>query len=349
MKQEGFYPYDYIDSAEKFNDQQLPSKDMFYSLLTDEGITDDSYTHAQKVWNTFKMKTMGKYHDLYLKSDILLLADLFENFRKTYFQCYKLDPCHYLTFPGLSWDAMLKMTNVQLELMTDIDMFQVIEKGMRGGISYIANRRGEASNKYMSGYDPEKPSKHIMYSDANGMYGWAMSQCLPTRGFKCLSWKKMEKINLATCTADCKKGMIMEVDLEYPSFLHKLHNDYPRAAEMIRVNKEMLSPYCEMIRDKYGISIRQVSKLIPTLSKKEKYVLHCRNLQLYLSFGVKLKKVHCVLEFDQSPWLKQYIDFNRQKRMNTKNSFEKDFLNLMNNSVFGKTMENIRKRVTMRS
>ena len=137
MKQKGFYPYDYIDSAEKFNDQQLPSKDMFYSLLTDEGITDDSYTRAQKVWNTFKMKTMGKYHDLYLKSDVLLLDDLFENFRKTYFQCYKLDPCHYLTSPGLSWDAMLKMTNVQLELMTDIDMFQVIEKGMRGGISYI--------------------------------------------------------------------------------------------------------------------------------------------------------------------------------------------------------------------
>ena len=109
MKQKGFYPYNYIDSEEKFNDQQLPSKDMFYSLLTHEGITDDSYTHAQKVWNTFKMKTMGKYHDLYLKSDILLLADVFENFRKTCLQCYKLDPCHYFTSPGLSWDAMLKM------------------------------------------------------------------------------------------------------------------------------------------------------------------------------------------------------------------------------------------------
>ena len=164
-----------------------------------------------------------------------------------------------------------------------------------------------------------------------------------------MSWKKIEKINLATCTVDGRKGMITEVDLEYPSSLHKLHNDYTRAAEKIKVNKEMLSPYCERIRDKYGISIGKVPKLIPTLSKTEKYVLHYRNLQLYLSLELKLKKVHCVFEFDQSPWLKQYIDFTRQKRMNAKNSFEKGFLELMNNSVFGKTMENIRKRVTMRS
>ena len=136
MKQKGIYPNDYMDSEEKFHDQQLPSKDMFYSLLTDEGITGGSYAHAQKVWNTFKIRTMGEYHDLYLKSDKLLLAGTFEKFRKTCIQYYKLDPYHYFTSPGLSWDAMLKMTNVQLELMTDIDMFQFIEKGMRGSISY---------------------------------------------------------------------------------------------------------------------------------------------------------------------------------------------------------------------
>ena len=137
MKQKGIYPYDYMDSEEKFHDQQLPSEDIFYSLLTDEGITDGSYAHAQKVWNTFKIRTIGEYHDLYLKSDKLLLADVFENLRKACLQYYKLDPYHYFTSPGLSWDAMLKMTNVQLELMTDIDMFQFIEKGMRAGISYI--------------------------------------------------------------------------------------------------------------------------------------------------------------------------------------------------------------------
>ena len=144
MKQKGVYPYDYMDSFQKFGDQQLPPKEEFYSILTDESISDEQYQHAQKVWNTFNMRTMGEYHDLYLKSDILLLADVFENFRKTCHQYYKLDPCHYFTSPSLSWDALLKMTGIKLELMTDVDMFQFIEEALRGGISYIANRHGEA-------------------------------------------------------------------------------------------------------------------------------------------------------------------------------------------------------------
>ena len=143
------FPYDYMDSFERFNETQLPSKDDFFSQLTQDAITDEQYCHATKVWGTFNLQTMGDYHDSYLKSDILLLADVFENFRSTCLQYYKLDPCHYYTSPGLSWDAMLKMTDIKLELMTDIDMFQFIEKGTRGGISYIANRFGEANNKYM--------------------------------------------------------------------------------------------------------------------------------------------------------------------------------------------------------
>ena len=194
MKQKGVYPYDYMDSFQKFGDQQLPPREEFYSILTDDSISDEQYQHAQKVWNTFNMRTMGEYHDLYLKSDILLLADVFENFRKTCHQYYKLDPYHYFTSPGLSWDAMLKMTGIKLELMTDVDMFQFIEKGLRGGISYIANRHGEANNKYMSGYNSEKPSKYIMYLDANNLYGWAMSQYLPTGGFRWMTEKKYKKL-----------------------------------------------------------------------------------------------------------------------------------------------------------
>ena len=142
---------------------------------------------------------------------------------------------------------MLKMTGIKLELITDIDMFQFIEKGLRGGISYIANRHGEANNKYMSGYNPEKPSKYIMYLDANNLYGWAMSQYLPTGGFRWMTEKQIQKVNMAACAEDRKKGMILEVDLEYPKELHELHNDYPLAAEKIKVTKEMLSPYCENI------------------------------------------------------------------------------------------------------
>ena len=347
MKQKGVYPYDFMNSFEKFNETQLPSQNDFFSQMN-EHITDEEYNHAQTVWDTFELKTMGEYHDLYLQSDVLLLADVFENFRKTCLEYYRLDPCHYFTSPGLSWDAMLKMTEVNLELITDIDMYQFVGKGMRGGISYIANRYGKANNKYMQNHNPNEESKYLMYSDANNLYGWAMSQYLPTGNFKWLNEKQINQINWTNIDAKNKKGYLLEVDLEYPKELHDLHNDYPCAAEQIKVTQNMLSDYCQKIAQKFGIKTGQVTKLIPTLSNKTKYVLHYRNLQLYRELGLKLTKIHRVLSFNQSPWLKKYIDFNTHQRTQAKNAFEKDSFKLMNNSVFGKTMENIRKREDIR-
>ena len=159
---------------------------------------------------------------------MLLLADMFESFRKTCLQYYKLDPCHYFTSPGLSWDAMLKVTNIKLELMTNIDMFQFIERVMRGRVSYIANRYGKANNKYMEEYDEESPS---MYLDVNNLHSWAMSQYLPTGNFRWMTDKEINKINVGKYKTDGKKGLILEVDLEYPRELHDLHNDYPVAPE----------------------------------------------------------------------------------------------------------------------
>ena len=243
---------------------------------------------------------------------------------------------------------MLKMIDIKLELMTDIDMFQFIEKGLRGGISYIANRYGKANNKYMKEYDEKAPSKYIMYLDANNLYGWAMSQYLPTGGFRWMTQKQIDKTDLAKYKEDSEKGLILEVDLKYPEELHDLHNDYPLGPEKVKVTNDMLSKYCKNIANKYNISTGLVYKLIPTLGSKEKYVLLYRNLQLYIDLGLKVTKVHRVLEFNQSPWLKQYIDYNTEKRKNAKSDFEKDFFKLMNNSVFGKTMENIRKRIDVR-
>ena len=131
MKAKGVYPYDYMDSFDKFNDTVLAPKEDLYSLLNNEDISDDNYNHAKDVWNTFGIRNMGEYHDLYLKSDVLLLSDVFENFRNACLNYYRLDPPHYVTSPGLSWDAMLKMTGINLELITDIDMQLFIEKGMR--------------------------------------------------------------------------------------------------------------------------------------------------------------------------------------------------------------------------
>ena len=283
VKRKGVYPYDYMDSFSKFNDTELPQREDFYSLLTDNNISEDDYSHAKNVWNTFNLQNMGEYHDLYLKTDILLLTDVFENFRKTCLTYYKLDPLHYITSPGLAWDAMLKMTGINLELITDIDMQLFIEKGLRGGISYIAHRYATANNKYIKNYDPNKQFSYIIYSDANNLYGWAMSQPLPYGNFR---WVNADSV------IPKKKGIghIYEVDLEYPEELHDLHNDYPCVAEKIKVSDDMLSDYGREIKDKFNISSGNVNKLITTLGDKKNYVLHEENLKLYLSLGLKLKK-----------------------------------------------------------
>ena len=321
VKRKGVYPYEYMDSLERFKENKLPSKEAFYSRLVEEGISDEDYEHAKKVWKVFGMKTLQDYHDLYNVTDVLLLADVFENFRNVCMENYKLDPAHYFTAPGLAWDACLKMTNVELELLSDIDMLLMIEKGIRGGVSMISNRHGKANNKYMGeSFNEKEPSKYIQYLDANNLYGWAMSKPLPTHGFKWMKVDELETWELHSC--------ILEVDLEYPKSLHDLHNDYPLAPEQIVVNK--------------------VSKLIPNLGDKKKYILHYKNLKQYLKLGIKLTNIHRGIKFKESPWLEKYISLNTKLRAEAKNEFEKDFFKLMNNSVFGKTMENIRNRVDIK-
>ena len=331
LKQKGFYPYEYMDSEEKFNDTKLPPREAFYSKLSGKGITEKDYEHAGNVWNSFKMKTFKEYHELYNITDVLLLADVFENFRDLCLKIYGLDPVYYFTAPGLAWDACLKMTSVKLELLSDSNMLLMFEEGIRGGISIISNRYGEANNKYMrKGFNKNKPSKYLMYLDANNLYGCAMSEKLPTHGFKWLLDREIGKLfNNQVLQVWEKIPCILEVDLEYPENLHDLHNDYPFCSEKVKC--------------KNG-----VEKLIPNLRDKTKYVIHYKNLIQCLRAGMKLKKIHSGIKFVESEWMKPYIDKNTNLRAMTKNNFEKDFYKLMNNSVFGKTMENLRNRVDVR-
>ena len=328
LTRKGVYPYDYVSSMEKLSETQLPSKDSFYSKLNNEEINDDDYQHAINVWNTFKCKTIRGYHNLYLKSDVLLLSDVFENFRKTCLKHYNLDPAHYYTSPGLAWGACLKETGQELQLLNDYDMLMMFEKGIRGGISHISKRYTEANN--MKNYNPNKETSYIQYLDANNLYGWAMSQQLPTHGF---SWMKnltkekvmdiLDKANHSMSNRG-RKGYIFEVDLEYPSNLWESHNDYPLAPEKMIVNG--------------------VEKLICHFKPRKNYVVHYRNLRQYLEMGMRITAVHRGISFYQRPWMEPYIRKNTELRKTAANSFEKDFFKLMNNSVFGKTIENIRKR-----
>ncbi len=320
LKQKGVFPYEYMTDFSKLSATSLPPKEAFYSQLNESGISDKDYDHAKKVWSTFNCKTMRDYHDLYLKTDVLLLADVITKFRKTCKKAYGLDALHYYTSPGLAWDAMLKFTKIELELISDPDMYLMIEKGIRGGVSSIMKRYSKANHKYLKDYNPNIPSQHILYLDANNLYGWAMSKPLPHKNFK---WMKEEELKSWE-----SKPCILEVDLKYPKKLHDLHNEYPLAPEKLLVGK--------------------VEKLVPNLNDKTKYVLHHENLKFYLRQGLRLTKIHRGITFEEKDFMKKYIDLNTDMRTKGTTDFEKDFYKLMNNSVFGKTMENVRNRVDVK-
>ena len=347
LYKKGIYPYEYMDSWAKFSETSLPKKEDFYSKLNDEHIIEYEYAHAKKVWETFHCKTLGDYHDLYVKTDVALLGDVFENFRKLCLQQYGLDPAHYFTSPGLSWDALLKKTGVELELLTDYEMHMFVERGIRGGISMVSKRHAKANNPLVTDYDESKPNSYIMYLDANNLYGWAMSKPLPKSGFK---WKRVmpTEEEIMNKKENAKKGWILEVDLEYPAELHKEHNSYPLAPEKKVVKKENMSDYQNNLIKELDLKIPNSKKLLLTLEDKKDYVVHYENLKFYLKQGMKLKRVKRVLEFEQECWMEPYIRMNTEFRKQAKDDFEKNFYKLMNNSVFGKTMENLRNRVDIK-
>ena len=188
----------------------------------------------------------------------MLLTDVFEKFIDTCLKYYGLGPCHYFSSPGLSWDAMLKMTDVKLEKISDIDKYYFIEKGSRGGISYIAKRYAKASNKYMSYYDSEKLSTFRICLDKNNLYGWTMSEYLPYKEFEWL--KNVDKLDVMSIDEKSEIGYFLEVDLEYPDELHELHNDYSLAPDKFTVTNDMLSKYYKRIADTYEIKVVNVKK-----------------------------------------------------------------------------------------
>jgi hypothetical protein len=291
---------------DKFNETTLLAKEYFFNKLTEEHISDEDYDRAQKVWIEFNCKTFKDYHDHYLLTDVLLLADCTESFHNTCLETYKLDPIMYYTLPGYSWDAILKHTGVELQLITDLDMETFISSSIRGGISVISHRHVVANNPYLDDYDVTSEPSYIVHLEVNNLYGWAMSQSLPFANFKFLSDYEVRDLDYMNVPDDLNMGYIVEVDLHYPTHLHSLHNDYPLAPEYVLVTESMLSPFCLSFGQKYV----ECAKLIPNLHDKSKYVLHYRNLKLYVQLGLEVTKVHRVLSFAHLPWMKEYTDLN---------------------------------------
>ena len=357
VSRKGIFPYSWFDGEDKMTQTTLPPRKDFYSNLTEQDVSPADYLHAQTVWNKFNMTTFKDYHDLYLMTDVILLSDVVQQFRRLSKREYDLDPLHYYSAPGLSWDAMLKLTTTagygnkttrHLDLITDSDQGLFIEKGIRGGISMISNRYGKANNPEVPDYDPTKPNTWIQYLDANSLYGWAMQEPLAESNFRFLSKEEIDSFDINVPQIDDEKGYILEVDLHYPPELHHLHNDYPLAAERLVVTLKMVSDYGKHLAEKLDVKFSKVEKLVPNFYDKTEYVLHIRNLQLYTSLGMRCTKIHRILEFTQSRWMKPFIEKNTNMRARATSSFEKDFFKLLINSSFGKTMEQVRLRQDIR-
>ena len=317
----GIYPYEYMDDWDKFKETALPPKEAFCSKLNMSGVRDRDYEHAHRVWAKFGMNNLGAYHDLYLKTDVILSANIFKSFRNVCLDNYGLDPAHFYMAPGLVWKACLKKTNIRLELLLDPDMLLMFKQGIRGGITKSVHRWAKANNPYMGPeYKPREPTRYLQYLDANNLYVWAMSQPLPTGGFH---WVNIKPDNVSKLTNYSKEGYLLEVEVHYPRELHDYHNDLPFMCERM--------------------VIFRVEKSIPNLYYKKRYVIHIRALDQALKHGLVLECIFRAIEFKQSAWMKEYIDFNTKLRTVAAYDFEKDFYKLMNKAVFGKTMENKRK------
>lgn len=322
LMKKSFYPYEFMDDIKKLDETSLPEKKHFYSSLTDSHITDENYTHALKVWDVFlEKKTMKDYMLFYNKLDVLLLSIVFEKFRDTCMREYELDPAHYISLPSLSFDAMLKCTQVQIELISNIDMFLWVEKSIRGGMCEVIQKYASSNNPYIpETYDSSKPESYITCFDVNSLYSTSMSEKLPIGDYEFI-----KNIDLDT-SPDGDYGYLLEVDVSYPQNLHNFFKDMPL--------------FCDHLTPPGG----KFKKLMRTLNDKKNYIIHLKPLQQAIKLGVVVDKIHKILKFKQSNWMKPYIIKNNELRASTSNQFERNLWKLMNNSVFGKTIENLRKR-----
>ena len=317
----------------------LPSQDKFYSSLSEDTISEENHLFAKKVWKTFKCKNLLDYTELYCKIDTILLAEIFQKFRKDMLLFSELDPANYISLPSFSFDMMLKLTKCTIELPQDINMVHFFEASIRGGMSFINTRHLTLNNAKES----------MFYIDANNLYGLAQMSKLPISNFKWLPEKKFSKIDWKNIDTEKSKGYILEVDLRYPPHLHEQHDNFPLAPENIEICYDNLSPYAKKALQVCADTKKyQDKKLSSTFYDREKYVIHFKNLKLYLSLGMTLLKIHRVVEFKQQNFIAPFITKCTLERQKATSKFEQDQFKKLANSTYGKTIQNVRNYINVK-
>lgn len=351
LSRKGVFPYQYVTGEDVLvNTTKLPPAEQFYDDLKESRVDPEDYGHAQRVWSHFGCLNLMDYMTVYLKSDVTLLADVFENYRFFFLSKFGLDSARYLSLPGLSYDCMLKYTKCGLDFIYDLETYNFLKRGLRGGVSMIPHRYAKANNPQLDDYDPEEPTSHLVYLDCNALYSSIMTKKMPYRGLKWTTKtvEEMRKI-LEDYTPASNVGYYVECDLKYPAEIHDLTKDLPLAPEHRLVTEEMLSPHARRLSEKFGIKTDRTPKLLSTQYDKEKYICHVENLQYYIEKGMILQEVHRVLQFKQKAILKPYIDLciNERNRPGVTTD-EKSMWKLCCNAIFGKTITNVEKKNNLR-
>ena len=325
------YPYEYFNSIEDYQKpvDNLENKN-FFSKLKNKCPDDKEIDRTREIIKKFNIKNGEELSELYCKSDVLLLACVFEKFIKVSQNEFGISPLYFVSLPGYTWECGLKYTKIKLQTLQDKDMILLLENGIRGGISGVMGDRYVKSDK----------NKKILYGDVTNLYGFAMSQCLPYDEIK-FETENVCLEEILNTPDDNDRGYFLEVDLEYPHNIRQKTKHFPFAPENKSISKDDFGPYMKSIMPKNYVSHK---KLICDWTDKKNYLIHYRMLKFYVRYGMKVKKVHSVISFKQSKWLEKYIDFNTQKRNQAINDFEKDFHKLLNNAFNGKTMEKVRNR-----
>ena len=350
MLRKGVFPYSYMDNEQRLKDTELPPKEAFYNDLTQSHIGDAEYSFARFVWDEMECRTFQDYMETYLATDVMLLADVFENFRTNCMNDYELDPAHYISSAQYTFDAFLRYSRCRLDSFRDVDHYLYTQSALRGGVSQISHRLSFANNKYLTKYDPSAPSKYILYMDLVNLYGYAMTQLLPVGGLRWMSSEELSLENILSLPEFGAEGCFVSVTLSYPKHLHDLHSDLPLAPKHDKIPLKSISKYSRDVVTKHNLANSSVNKtkLMTTFFTKENYTVHYRLLQFYARQGLKIEKIHSGLAFRQEAVMKDYIELNSKRRAQSTNEFDSNFYKLLSNALYGKTIERIDKRVTAR-